>query len=143
MLNQKVDWYRRNGTRGNGSGGDKVYTFAEALLRSGTILDEVSHYNSKTNRCYVVLKENFEEDHIYSTTLFDGQTGEMLAYTRINNNLSPEKEGMLDGGIVINHSHVLVSNPTGTFRNGQYVGASSYDEANAFIEQMMADDRQQ
>ena len=49
----------------------------------------VSHYDSNTNRCYVELTvqtaDMGKENPYHSTTLYDGQTREMLAYATIKN----------------------------------------------------------
>lgn len=60
--------------------------------------DEVSHYDPKTNRCYVQLTvmtaDLSRPATYYATTLYDGQTGEMLAWARMQNN---KKSGMVFG----------------------------------------------
>ncbi len=79
---------------------------------------EISHYEPRTNRCYVRLDrvslENTTSD--YSRLLFDGQTGESLAFVEAKN-----------------------TNKIGRVTQGE-VG---WDKANEYIDAMMADDRKQ
>jgi hypothetical protein len=90
--------------------------------------DQLSHYDPKTNRCYVQLtiwnpnlangEENFEQD------LVDGQTGQVLAAIR-------REKGTKSGDIYIDPSP-LNGNPD-----------ELYLDASLFISKMMEDDRQQ
>src|SRR5712692_1543143 len=54
------------------------------IIGSALTQSQVSHYDAETNRCYVELDVNTGDltkfDDYYSRTLFDGQTGEMLAH---------------------------------------------------------------
>ncbi len=49
--------------------------------------DQVSHYDPKTNRCYVQVtvqtNDLTKSNDYYATYLYDGQTSEMLAWARI------------------------------------------------------------
>jgi len=49
--------------------------------------DQVSHYDPQTNRCYVQLTVQTADlskpTDYFSTYLYDGQTGEVLAYARV------------------------------------------------------------
>jgi predicted nucleic acid-binding Zn ribbon protein len=60
--------------------------------------DEVSHYDAKTNRCFVELTVHTADlskpAEYYAAYLFDGQTGEMLASARMENN---KKSGVIFG----------------------------------------------
>ena len=90
--------------------------------------DQLSHYDPKTNRCYVQLtiwnsnlangEENFEQD------LVDGQTGQVLAAIR-------REKGKKSGDIYIDPSP-LNGNPD-----------ELYLDASLFISKMMEDERQQ
>ena len=56
-------------------------------VEPGMTQDNVSHYDPKTNRCYVELDINMAdqtkfEDH-HARYLYDGQTGEILAFTDV------------------------------------------------------------
>ena len=87
-----------------------------------------SHYNPKTNRCYVKLevsKANLNDPHYVSHTyLYDGQTQQILAYTSVDGD---KMYGIVyvDTGRQIKSSEDL------------------FDDANKYIIDMMADDRQQ
>jgi hypothetical protein len=90
--------------------------------------DQISHYEPKTNRCYVQLTvwnanpakegEHFEQD------LLDGQTGQVLAAIH-------RDKGVRSGEISIDPS------PLSGNSDELYVDAS------IFISKMMADERQQ
>jgi hypothetical protein len=67
--------------------GDKI--LRENLVGSALTQGQVSRYNAVTNRCYVRLEVHAMDfsqldQYDYSTYLKDGQTGEMLAFTRVN-----------------------------------------------------------
>lgn len=62
--------------------GEKI--LRENLIGIALTQEQVSRYNATTNRCYVrlevhALKPDEFEKYDFSTYLFDGQTGEMLA----------------------------------------------------------------
>jgi len=61
--------------------------------------DQVSHYDPQTNRCYVQLTVQIADlskpDDYFNTTLYDGQTGETLAYARTEHG---KKSGMVFDG---------------------------------------------
>ena len=90
--------------------------------------DQLSHYEPKTNRCYVrltVWNANLgKRDEYYQQYLFDGQTGQVLAAIRREN-------GVKSGDIY--------SDPSPSQGNSDEM----YVDASIFISQMMADDRQQ
>jgi hypothetical protein len=89
--------------------------------------DQLSHYEPKTNRCYVrltVWNANGKTDDYFQQYLFDGQTGQMLAAIRREN-------GVKSGDIY--------SDPSPAQGNSDEM----YVDASIFISQMMADDRQQ
>lgn len=52
-----------------------------------------SHYNPKTNRCYVVLDKNYPlHDFVRNTEyLYDGQTKEQMAYFQYDDYMNPNK----------------------------------------------------
>src|SRR5690242_1647394 len=90
--------------------------------------DELSHYDPKTNRCYVrltVRNANLGKgDEDFQQYLFDGQTGQVLAMAR-------REHGVRSGDIY--------SDPPPSAGNPDEM----YVDASLFISQMMADDRQQ
>jgi hypothetical protein len=90
--------------------------------------DQVSHYEPKTNRCYVQLTiwstDPAKESEYFQRYLFDGQTGQELAAIR-------REKGIRSGDIFIDPSP-LNGNPD-----------ELYVDASLFISKMMADDRQQ
>jgi hypothetical protein len=85
--------------------------------------DQVSHYNPKTNRCYVELSEGLADPgkylDNYSRFLYDGQTGELLASVHDGN-----------GGRT-------------AFVKDADVDITNYNAAIQRIESLMADDRKQ
>ena len=56
------------------------------IIGSALAQEHVSHYDPKTNRCYVELDVHMADlskwDDYRSRNLYDGQTGEILAWTR-------------------------------------------------------------
>jgi hypothetical protein len=90
--------------------------------------DQVSHYEPKTNRCYVQLTVSNADptkgDEHFQQYLLDGQTGQVLAAVR-------REKGTRSGEISIDPSP-LNGNPD-----------ELYVDASIFISKMMADDRQQ
>jgi len=60
--------------------------------------DQVSHYDPKTNRCYVQVtvqtNDPTKSGDYYATYLYDGQTSEMLAWGRIEHG---KKSGIVFG----------------------------------------------
>ena len=66
--------------------GDKI--LRENIVGSALTQGQVSRYNPATNRCYVRLEVHALDltqldEYDYSTYLKDGQTGELLAFTRV------------------------------------------------------------
>jgi hypothetical protein len=90
--------------------------------------DQLSHYEPKTNRCYVRLTvwnaTLGNGDEYFQQYLFDGQTGQMLAAIHREN-------GVKSGDIY--------SDPPPSQGNSDEM----YVDASIFISQTMADDRQQ
>ena len=90
--------------------------------------EQLSHYEPKTNRCYVrltVWKDNLGKgDEYFQQYLFDGQTGQMLAAIRRENGV---------------RSGELYSDPAPSQGNPDEM----YVDASIFIRQMMVDDRQE
>jgi hypothetical protein len=100
----------------------------ENVVGSALTQEQLAHYNSRTNRCYVELVVHAADltkyhQSPYRRYLFDGQTREMLAASEI-------KVGGKNWGIVYDKHHL-----TTTLEN------ASWDDTNAYIDQMMADDR--
>jgi hypothetical protein len=98
------------------------------LVGSALMQEQSSHYNSRTNRCYVELIVHAADltrytEHPYHRILFDGQTKEILATSEI-------KVGGKKWCIVYDKNH-----RTTTLEN------AGFDDTNAYIDQMMADDR--
>lgn len=86
--------------------------------------DQVSHYDPKTNRCYVQLTvqaADLSGDH-FSTYLYDGQTGEMLATA---SSAKGKKTGIVYG----------VSPPDGSDPD------RFWNQADDYINEKMKDDR--
>lgn len=89
--------------------------------------EQVSHYDPKTNRCYVELDVHMADltkyEDSYARYLHDGQTGEILAWSRSNKGI---KTGFVSGG------------PPETL-----AGETGFFAANGKIDALMADDRKQ
>jgi hypothetical protein len=90
--------------------------------------DQQSHYEPKTNRCYVQLTvwnaNPAKGDEYFRQDLFDGQTGQVLAAIR-------REKGIRSGDISIDPSPLSGNSD------------ELYLDASMFINKMMADDRQQ
>jgi hypothetical protein len=104
------------------------------MIGSALTQEQVTHYNPRTNRCYVKLEVHTADlrspsdnwiDHV---NLFDGQTHEVLVWT----SAEAHRKGayIVDGFAVAKPDH-----PTGVLAN--------YDDAVALIDEYMADDRKQ
>jgi nitrate reductase alpha subunit len=111
----------------------KCAELGEKILKNTVIgdalkKDQLSHYEPKTNRCYVQLtvwNANLAKgDEYFQQDLLDGQTGQVLAAIR-------RKNGLRSGDISIDPSPL----------NGN--SDELYVDASMFISKMMADDRQQ
>jgi len=106
--------------------GEKI--MKNTVLRDALKKDQVSHYEPKSNRCYVRLTawsgDLAKESEYFQQSLFDGQTGQELAAIR-------REKGIRSGDIFIDPSP-LNGNPD-----------ELYLDASSFIDKMMADDRQQ
>jgi hypothetical protein len=100
----------------------KNIVISEALKK-----DQLSHYEPKTNRCYVQLTVSNADlakgDDYFQQYLFDGQTGQVLAAIR-------REKGVRSGDISVDPSPL----------NGN--SDELYLDASMFISKMMADDRQ-
>lgn len=74
--------------------GEKILN--DNVIGSALTQSQVSNYNAKANRCYVELTiQNADLSkgiEIMHTNLFDGQTGELLAFTKIEKG---QKVGMV------------------------------------------------
>ena len=106
--------------------GEKI--MKDTVVRDALKKDQVSHYEPKTNRCYVQLtiwNPNLASgDDYFQRVLFDGQTGQVLAAIH-------REKGIRSGEISIDPSPL----------NGN--DDELYVDASMFISKMMADDRQQ
>jgi hypothetical protein len=110
------------------------------LHGSAVSITEVSNYNPQTNRCYVKLEASpadltAPKDHYYlDTNVYDGQTGELLVFTKYKN--LPGWEGPGDdkheskSGMIF-YEHKCAAEP-----------CDGYDDAKKEIESLMLDDRQ-
>ena len=79
--------------------GEKI--LEEQPMNLGTIPSQVSHYDPRTNRCYVELTVVTDDVNTLHRYLFDGQTKEMLAH-------AARVKGNMEGQIFNNER-----NPTG------------------------------
>jgi hypothetical protein len=99
---------------------------ASNIVRKAVYQEQFSHYSPQRSRCYVEMRvEVMESDgdaDRFGRFLYDGGTQELLAFAQI--------EGGKKSGRVFDTDH-----RTTTFTN------SGWDDASAYIYQMMADDR--
>ncbi len=111
----------------------KCAELGEKILKNTVIgdaltKDQLSHYEPKTNRCYVQLtvwNANLGKgDEYFQQSLFDGQTGQVLAAIHREN-------GVRSGNIYVDPSPL----------NGN--SDELYLDASMFISKVMEDDRQQ
>jgi hypothetical protein len=111
----------------------KCAELGEKIMKNTVVADaltkgQLSHYEPKTNRCYVQLtvqSADLAKDNSYfQQYLLDGQTGQQLAVIR-------REKGIRFAQIFIDPSPL----------NGN--SDEMYLDASAFISKMMADDRQQ
>jgi hypothetical protein len=111
----------------------KCAALGDRLLEETTIgialtKSQVSHYEPRTNRCYVELTIQTADlskpidQHYHHRVLYDGQTKEMLASAQIERG---KKSGM-----VFDKQHRATS-----------LANAGWDDAGAYIDAMMADDR--
>ena len=98
----------------------------ENVVGSALAQDQISHYNPRTNRCYVEVTINTADltkpMNYFHRVLYDGQTSEMLASAQMRKG---SKSGM-----VFDKQHL-----TTTLEN------AGWDDASEYIDAMMADDR--
>jgi len=96
-------------------------SWIKTLSVSALAQDQVSHYDPKTNRCYVELDVHQADltrlDEYSARYLHDGQTGEILAWSQSKNGV---QTGFVSGALGLN---------------------SDASTANAKIDDLMADDR--
>jgi hypothetical protein len=121
---------RQNRRRKSSGSAPPALTWASALeedvVGSALYSSQISYYDQRTNRCYVELTTQTADttktlDYL-NRNLFDGQTKELLAYARIQKDRK--------GGMVFDRQH-----QTATLEN------AGWDDANAYIDAMMLDDR--
>jgi len=106
--------------------GEKI--MAENIIGIALAQEQVSHYDPKSNRCYVELTVHTADltkhvDYYFFRVLYDGQTREMLAS-------SLTEKGVKRGFVL------------GSFSDGVGFDAA-FDAANTKIDALMADDRKQ
>jgi hypothetical protein len=86
---------------------------------------QASHYNPRTNRCYIELTiqtaDTTAQLACLNRVLYDGQTNEMLAFATMKN-------GQKTGAV---------------FVKTELTSENFFDSASAFIDKMMEDDRKQ
>lgn len=87
---------------------------------------EVYRYDPVTGHCYVEIDTHGASGE-FSRSLFDGQTGEVLADTR-------SKNGEKIVGAVFEPKHKYVE--------PEAANGYGYDDANAYIDKIMAEDRE-
>jgi hypothetical protein len=99
----------------------------ETTVGSALTKDQSSHYEPRSNRCYVELTiqtaDATRPNPYINRVLYDGQTKEMLAYARIERG---KKVGM-----IFDKQHRM-ADPTKNL---------GWDDASAYIDEKMLDDR--
>jgi hypothetical protein len=103
--------------------GDKILE-ENIIVGSALSQSQVSHYDPRTNRCYVELTvQTVGKPMDYQNrVIYDGRTNEMLAFARIENG---RKSGM-----------VFDKQP-----KSSNLENDGWDHASEYIDQMMAKDR--
>jgi hypothetical protein len=111
--------------------GEKI--MEENLIGGALSQPQESHYDPKTNRCYVQLTVMSAKPGDYTTDLYDGQTREMLAFASVEHG---EKVGV-----------VFVPQNTFDKPGRKLMGTTNTDagftEAREFINKAMEDNRRQ
>jgi hypothetical protein len=93
--------------------------FDDSFVRPNIDRDQVSHYDTKSNRCYVKMDtQTRSPPFVFQRYLYDGQTGKLLATTRA--------EGDQRSGSVMDRRHKVT-----TWAN------DFYDDAKAYIDSRM------
>ena len=93
----------------------------EQAIGAALTQSQISRYDPRTNRCYVEITVQSSKDSRYQHRyLYDGQTKELLASSR--------SEKGIRGGMIFDRQHI----PT---------RADGWDDANEYIDQMMAEDK--
>jgi hypothetical protein len=97
------------------------------VVGSALSKSQISRYDPQTNRCYVELTvqsaDTSKPIYYFSRSVYDGQTGEILAIARIKN-------GIKWGMVYDQNYQTKISN-------------DDYDNARIYIYVIMADDRKQ
>jgi hypothetical protein len=95
------------------------------VVGSAMTQSHTSHYHAPTNRCYVELNVNTADlqrfDQYYARYLYDGQTGELLAFSR-------SEKGQKT-------SHIFLP------QDSKDSTGDPFWDANNIIDKLMADDR--
>jgi hypothetical protein len=103
--------------------GEKI---AEEYIIVGSALtqSQASHYDPRTNRCYVelIVQAADKPTDYQHRVLYDGQTNEMLAFAEIHNGKK--------GGKVFDQQHRTTN-----------LDDAGWDDASEYIDQMMAEGR--
>jgi hypothetical protein len=106
------------------------------MLEKNAVVDaldqsQLSHYNPQSNRCYVELsfKTANRTDHmIYTDQIYDGQTGELLAFRSAQEDCPDGPDCKKLGSVFDNHHETSV-------------GRTLYEDASDYIDGLMDDDR--
>ena len=110
-------------------------TLGQKILDNNTIgsaltQSQVSHYNPMTNRCYIQLtvqSADLGSGSYFSNTLYDGQTGDILAS-------ATQQKGKKEYGNIFNGpTKITVPNPSET----------TFQSTNDYINEIMTDDWKQ
>lgn len=109
--------------------------------------EQVSHYNPETNRCFVEVNHQIATSELpykLHRSLYDGQTGELLATFEVS---CPTTDGYIGkcprfGSIVGNGSDMIQGNKA-LVNTDKLAIHDNASEAEAFIDNVMVDDKKQ
>ncbi len=108
---------------------------------------QVSHYNPLTNRCYVELDvQNADLSgpvYYLHRTLWDGQTGELLASVEVNGSNCPSLAAgeCKRTGEIFGAGEAMIQANKALGNTDNYAGHDSATQPEAFIDNVMEDDR--
>lgn len=108
---------------------------------------QVSHYNPATNRCFVEVDHQITNEgvpFVLHRSLYDGQTGELLATFDVK---CPTTNGYIGGcprfGTVFGSGFDIIQGNKALVNTDKLAIHDNASEAEAFIDNVMLDDRKQ
>jgi len=107
---------------------------------------QVSHYNPLTNRCYVETDSqnaDLSKPLVVHRFLWDGQTGEMLAWVETDCTGATDMTKCKRKGDVLDVGVAMIRADKALGNTDNYTVKDSASQPEAFIDNVMADDRKQ